>query len=241
MNELLETLLNSESVNKEEVQKALEESIEKKIDEKAEILAEQMLLEKMPEALREEKEKLIEEYDQKLSDFNEKILETIDDYIKLSVEKIEDNIRENLEKEISVEKSDALIESFESMILSGGVDVMKIKESFEDNSDASFKQKFTEAKAQIDLLRTQVRELREELLIKEAQEDLSVVESEKFVKLAELHKGEENFEEKLNLLKESVKSKLQNEVKEKPSKVVEEIHSQDVNSLIKESYQRFLR
>jgi len=210
---MLEKLFESldEKVFTDELKESLEKSFNEAVELKAVELAEKSkteLSEKMEIELSEAKANLAEEAQEK----EKLVLEQVDVYLEKVVDDFVTEAQEQLDESLKSEKADMILEAFDSMILATGVDVLKIEEA-KDNTEVELKVKELEEK--YDALvedSIELEKLNKELLkkgvIAEMQEGLSVIESDKFAKLAELveFSKDETYISKLETIKESVKS-----------------------------------
>jgi hypothetical protein len=122
-----------------------------------------------------------------------------------------------LSESIKSEKADMLIEAFDAMLIAGGVEVATIVEA-KDN--ASAEHDLEESVGKYDTLVDENISLKEENdaliklgVISELKEGLSIVESEKFGKLAALVEFDRSatYAEKLETIKESIKGSADKE------------------------------
>jgi len=135
----------------------------------------------------------------------------LDKYLERIVEEFVAEAKSSLEESVTSEKADMIIEAFDSMLVATGVKVSKIVES-KDNSD--IENKLEESISKYDALVEENIALSEENkklikmgVISEMKEGLSLVESNKFEKLADLveFSKSEDYVSKLTTIKESVK------------------------------------
>jgi hypothetical protein len=126
-----------------------------------------------------------------------------------------------------------IIEAFDSMLTATGVEVAKIVEA---KDDSAVENKLEESVAKYDSLVEELIALKDENetlikmgVISELKEGLSIVEAEKFVKLAGLVEftKDEAFAEKLETIKESVKGAVEAKEEELTETVVQEGESNE--------------
>ena len=183
---------------KEELTEAFEKAVLTKTTE--------MLDEAVEEMVNEKVQVIEEEYNEKVS-----LLEdSLDGYLDTVVEEF---IAENepvLEAEIDQAKAATLLEMFDKMAKVVGIDIMTIAEA-KDESSSEARVEVLEAKLSemADKLVDSRREADEYLkagLVAEMSEGLSMLESEKFKKLAELTAFDrsEKYLSKLETIKESL-------------------------------------
>ena len=150
----------------------------------------------------------------------EEMLESLDKYLERIVEEFVSEAKESLDKSIEAEKADMVIEAFDSMLVATGVKIASIVEA---KDESSVEKSLEESVEKYDVLVEENIALKEENdalikmgVISELKEGLSLVEAEKFGKLAglvEFSKSEE-YGEKLETIKESVRGS-QDQNKEK--------------------------
>lgn len=206
---------------KESLQAQFNEAVETKAQEIADARIEKEIndlnekSEEYTNLLNEKSEEHIQFLDEKANEYvemkQEEMVESLDKYLELVVEEFVSEAKDALDESIKSEKADMMLEGFEAMLIAGGIEVSKIVEA-KDNS--SVEHKLSEKIEKIDSLVDENITLKEENetlikmgLISEMAEGLSIVESEKFKKLAELVEftRDESFAEKLETIKESVK------------------------------------
>ena len=239
---MLEQLL--ESLDKEVYTAEMLESIQTQFNEAVQAKAEEMTEEKLTEALAEKDkeieakakeleenaEKFIsesieqktKELEEKAEEFVDKKLEEINENLDSFLDKvIADFITEakgKLDESLKSAKADMIIESYEAMLTAGSIDLMKIVEA--KNTD-SIESKLAESIEKYDALMCENLELQKEKtkllkkgIISEMKEGLSLVESKKFEKLAEMvsYSQDEEFVNKLEVIKESVKGVSDKEI-----------------------------
>lgn len=143
----------------------------------------------------------------------EEMLDNVDKYLDRIVEEFVDEASDKLDESLKSEKADMIIESFDAMLIATGVEVAKIVEAKEETEAES---KLAESIEKYDTLVEENIELKaqnEKLLksgiILELKEGLSLVEAQKFERLAHIvdFSSSEKYLEKLQTIKESVKAK----------------------------------
>ncbi len=212
MNELFESL--DEKIFTADLKESLETSFNEAVELKVTELAEAKISE-----LTEKSEAHIDELTEKAEEFAEiqktEMLESIDGFLERVVEEFVQDHTEALAESVKNEKSDAIIESMDAMLTLTGMDIAKITEAKDASEDAT---KLAESIEKYDTLVTENIELGKENanllkmgVISEAKEGLSIVESEKFEKLANLVEftKDDAYAEKLDTIKESVKGAIE--------------------------------
>ena len=162
-------------------------------------------------------EEKIAELDEKSEEYintkTEEMLENVDKYLDRIVEEFVAEAADKLEESLKSEKADMIIEAFDAMLIATGVEVSKIVEA-KDETEAEAK--LAESIEKYDALveeNISLKESNEKLLksgiILELKEGLSLVEAQKFERLAHIvdFSSSEKYLEKLQTIKESVKAK----------------------------------
>lgn len=231
---MLEKLFESldEKVFTDELKESLESQFNEAVEAKAAELSE-AAVEAEISSLNEKSEQHIEFLNEKADQFvamkQSEMVESLDKYLDRIVEEFMVEAKTALDESIKSEKADMIVEAFDSMLVATGVEVAKIVEAKKETVDASVEAKLEESTAKYDSLVEETIALKEEneTLIKmgviaEMKEGLSLVEAEKFIKLADLVEftKDEAYAEKLETIKESVKGAV--EAKEELKESVEE-------------------
>lgn len=171
------------------------------------------LLESNEVVLTAEKERLVNESAEQFELLKEETAEKLNEYLGVVVAEIVESNEIALAATEDQVKSSALVEAITSTILTAGVEVAKIDEA-KDATDAEIKlAEQVEINNNLVEENLSVKAQNSEFLqigaINEMKEGLSLVESEKFVKLSELveFSNDSEFVDKLETLKESVKGK----------------------------------
>lgn len=191
------------------------------LDEKAEQYSAYLLEESQAkiDELEEKAEQyaayVLEESQAEINEFKESITEKLEDYMDLVIQEFVSEAKETLSESIKSEKADMLIEAFDSMLISGGVDfttIMGAKEDLQESQSSS--DRVDQLVEEI----IQLKEEREELikmgLVAELSEGLTLVQAQRFQRLAsivEFTTGPE-FSDKLETLLESIKDFKESDV-----------------------------
>lgn len=216
MIEILKNVLN-EDVLTSELQTEIENKFNEAVEEKSRQLVE--------ERIQEEKQNLIEEYDAKLEDLNEMLIAKLDKFLSEEVSNFKDSINERLKHDLDIEQADAIIEAFDSMVIASGADLMSIQSKFEEKTSSKEKElteKLDSTIAKNLELKTKVQELEKEVTLSEACKDLTISEAEKLRKVASLYPVDEDFAEKVKVLKESILEKVEETPKEEKKEEIKE-------------------
>jgi len=244
MNKLFESL--DEKVFTDELKKDLTEQFESAVEAKASELAEineakvqelvevkaiEIAAEKIEEKVQELEEKA-EEFqailEQEMNEKEETLLNQVDAYLEKVVDEFVAEAKETLDEAKKAEKSDMIIEAMEAMVVATGVDIMKITEA-KDSTDAELK--LTEKTKKYDELVEENIKLQKEAdslmklgIIAELKEGMSVIEAEKFGKLADLveFSKDSDYISKLETIKESIGTQKSEKIEEKAEEKLEE-------------------
>ena len=213
---MLEKLFESldEKVFTPELKKALEAQFNEAVETKAESIAEAKIEEEI-DSLNEKAEQHVEFLNKKAEEYIEmkqaEMVESLDKYLERVVDKFVAEAKDLLAESVKSEKADMIIEAFDAMLVATGVQVAQIVEA---KDETAVETKLAENTAKYDALVEENIALSEENkklikmgVISELKEGLSLVEAEKFEKLAELVEFSKSgeFLTKLTTIKESVK------------------------------------
>ncbi len=185
---------------KAELSEAFEHAVLEEVTNKLDEYVDTKLTEKTLELEEAYKEK--EEY----------LVEALDGYMDTVVEEFIEENAPVFEAQIEEEKTKTLLEAFDTMVKVLGVDMLTIQEAKDENSLETKVEELTEEVTDMaDRLIEAKREADKYLklgLISEMKEGLTVLEGEKFEKLAEMVEFSRNpdYVQKLETLKESITS-----------------------------------
>jgi hypothetical protein len=235
---MLEKLFESldEKVFTVELKEALEVQFNEAVEAKAAQIAEAKVNAEI-DSLNEKSEAHIDFLNEKADSYvalkQAEMVESLDKYLERVVSEFIAEAKEALEESVKSEKADMIIEAFDSMLTATGVEVAKIVEA---KDESAVEKKLEESVAKYDTLVEENITLKQENdtlvkmgVINEMKEGLSIVEAEKFVKLADLVEftRDEVYASKLETIKESVKGAV--EVKEE-EKVTESVKTDAVKA-----------
>ena len=158
----------------------------------------------------EEVEKLEEEYQEKVEDLEN----SLDGYLQSVVEEFIEENQPVYEAQINEEKSIALLEMFDNMLKIAGVSMLDINEAHSDyheENDVSAKlermeEKYNELSDKLVEARKEADKYLKAGVIMEMKQGLSMLEAEKFERLAEMvtFTRDESFVNSLETIKESI-------------------------------------
>lgn len=214
-----------EKVFTDELKESLEASFNEAVEMKAVELAEAKI-DELSEKADEFKATLVEEYEAK----EEKLIESVDAYLEKVVEEFIAEAKESLDENLKAEKADMVIEAFDSMLIATGT---KVSEIVEAKEASDVENKLAESIEKYDALieeniakEKEIANLIKMGVIAEMKEGLSIVEAEKFAKLADLveFSKDETYATKLETIKESVKgAKSEDKTEDKVNEDVKDV------------------
>jgi hypothetical protein len=185
--------------------------------------------------LAESKEEAYEEYMlAQMTEMKEELEDTLDAYLEKVVEQFVEDNTFAIDESVKSEKYNAVLEGFNSLMIATGVEIAQIaeaKEEADEENAIAESESSEELAAMADKLMAENMELKEknaELLktglVKESAEDMTAVQRDKFLKLAQVVEFDASapvdFIEKMDTLVESVKG--EKVVAEKAPEKVEE-------------------
>jgi len=190
----------------EETKTKLAESFDKAVMSKTVELMDEHVETKVNEA----KEVLEEEYQEKI----ENLEDSLDGYLQSVVEEFVEENQPVYEAQIAEEKTKTLLEMFDAMLKVAGVQMLDINEAhsdYHDENDASSKlnrleEKYNDLSEKLVEARREADKYLKGGVILEMTEGLSMLEKEKFEKLAEMvtFSRDESFVASLETIKESI-------------------------------------
>lgn len=197
-----------------ELKESLEQQFNEAVELKAAVIADDRIEEEV-EKLNEKSEKHIEFLNEKSEEYiklkESEMLDQVDKYLERVVEEFVSEAKESLEESVKSDKADMIIEAFDAMLVATGVKVAQIVEA-KDESDVENKlEESTDKYNRLVEENISLMEENERLIkmgvIAEMCEDLSLVEAEKFKRLADIVEFTKDggFVKKLEQIKESIK------------------------------------
>jgi len=190
----------------EETKTKLTEAFDKAVMSKTVELMDEHVSTKVQEA----KEILEEEYQEKI----ENLEDSLDGYMQSVVEEFMEENAPTYEQQIAEEKVKTLLEMFDSMLKVAGVEMLDINEAHEEyHNENDISNKLERAEEKINEQQEALIEAKREAdkylkggVILEMKQGLSMLEAEKFEKLADMvtFSRDESFVESLETIKESI-------------------------------------
>jgi len=242
MEKLFESL--DEKIFTKQMKATLLESFDKAITEKSEARAEVLALE-LAESKIEEFKTVFEAEAKEAKELAEKDLaEHLDDYLVRVVEDFVTEAKSTIEDATEIKKANMLKEAMSAMVVATSVDVLRIEEAKEKadedvvaNLEADLKESTVKYDKLIEeniKLEKEAAELLRMGLVKEMTESMSIVESEKFVKIANLVEFTESAEyvTKLDAIKESISKPVAEKVQKEVKPLTESKSKSDYSHLI---------
>ena len=201
----MEELFESLELN-EEMKTKLAEAFDKAVMAKTVELLDEHVEAKVAEA----RENLEEEYQEKV----ENLEDTLDGYLQSVVEEFIEENAPVYEAQIQEEKVTTLLEMFDSMLKVAGVTMMDINEAHADYHDendiqnrlARLEEKLNEKQEELQESRKEADKYLKAGIILEMKEGLTMLEAEKFEKLAEMvtFTRDASYVDALETIKESI-------------------------------------
>lgn len=190
----------------------LQESFDKAVASKVQKL--------ITEKLEAEKDTLVEAYDERLNEYRAEMLDRMSEYLNLVAEEYIENNAIKIEESLRIETLDALMEGFDSMLVTGGFELKNITTGVNESNDEEIRELEKKvnslAKSNISL-KSRNSELLKIGVMAEITEGMSMVQKEKFLKLSEVIEFNSDdlggYVNKLDTLRESVLGASKPEVK----------------------------
>lgn len=191
---------------REMLQEAFDDAVENAAQAKAIVIADELY-----EAKISDLESQAEAYGEYVKAESQKqldeTLEKLSSYVDLVVDEFLQEAKDSLVESVKSEQADMLIEAFDSMLTATGLKMSDILESAKPDSSSHINESRVNKLAQeVIELKEQNEQLLKMGIIKELSEGLSLMQADKFHRLAELVKFEksEDYIEKLETIKESI-------------------------------------
>lgn len=189
----------------------LKESLEASFNEAVELKAVELAEAKITE-LTETHEEMKLQLQNEATEKEAALIEKVDSFLEKVVEEFVTEAKDSLDESLKAEKADLMIEAFDSMIIAGGVEVQRIVEAkIETDVETKLAESIEKYDSLIEdniALEKENANLMKMGVIAEMKEGMSIIEAERFAKLAEMIDFEKTAEyaSKLDTLKESVQS-----------------------------------
>lgn len=174
----------------------------------------------------------------------EELIKTVSSYLDLVVTEYIENNRVSIDESVQVEKARAMLEGLDSVIETAGISVIELKESMIDKTPVVPDETMSDLKARLDSLIKENAELKKNIANKEKQSiieniagDLTLVQRDRFDRLAKVVSINENSE----LFRESlmkIKAEIVLDKVEEPAVIVEKAVEPQVT--VDKSYSRFI-
>lgn len=174
--------------------------------------------------IAESKEDAYEEYMlAQLTEMKEDLENTLDSYLDKVVEQFVEDNTFAIDESVKSEKYDAVLEGFNSLMIASGVEIAQIAEAKELESSDYLSESLSDMNDSLMSDNIDLKERNAELLktglIKESMDGMTVLEKERFTRLAQVvefnQEDPSDFIDKIDVLVESVKGSKK-EVTQKP-------------------------
>lgn len=195
----------------------LKESLKTTFNEAVEAKAEELISDRIEEEINilDEKSKehiqmLEAKSDETVTQKVEEIIESLDKYLDRIVEEFIKETQDSLDESVKSEKAEMINEAFKSMVIATGMEMSAIQEAKDESSIQTKLDQLTGKYDELVEENIKVTAENDKLfkmgLIQEMKEGLSIVESEKFEKMAELVEftKDQEFVKRLETIKENV-------------------------------------
>jgi hypothetical protein len=197
-----------EAVFTDELKKEISESFTTSVDAKVETL----VAEKLVDLVEAKEKEITDRFVAEAAEYKTKLLENLDEFLSLIAEEYIKENKITIEESVQGEKLESLLEGFNALLIAGGVELKTISENLDDTEA---REAVVESTARIDSLvienielKKQKAELLKMGLVAEIKEGMTVIQKEKFDKLASVVEFDSNNSAKylksLEVLKESV-------------------------------------
>lgn len=254
---MLDTILEAldESIFTQEAKQQIRESFEDAVTFKAETLVEQKIedleikSEEHIQALDEKSQEYLDELSTMSEEYHEylverqeayvllkeeELVERAEDYLDSVVQEFVEEARETMQESLAQKESEVLKEAFDAMISAQGKEYQKsILESSDDAIKAeieNLKESYNEAMKEVFSLKRENASLLKMGVISEMVSDMTIVEAERFERLAEgiEFTTDERYVRRLESLKESIKGHSRTQ---EPQQNSEELINENVDNL----------
>lgn len=233
-----------------ETQDIISEAFDKAVADKAEALAEEKMNETFDVKVAEKSLEIVdkveagyktylEESEDKINEeaveFKTSLIETIDAYMKQYVDEMVSENSGDMEKDITIAKADAIISSFEKLGLEVKTEQMDENAQTRQAEVEKLEAKVNELVNENIKLKDDAIEAEKATIVETKSANLSEIQKEKLIKLAETFdniKDVEEFEKKLDIVVESFETPAVAEVTKEEIKVVEESKENKDNNFI---------
>lgn len=199
-----------EAIDSNVLTDSLKNELEAQFNEAVEIKSTEIATAIIDQKEAELTEALNTKYNAKFEEYKQKIDEQVDSFITATVEKLVNESLEYMKNDLDNAKVEALKEAFDTLVVTAGTDIAKIHANLVESTkvgDEDLSKKYNELYEKFNDLKKENAKIIKLGFLNEMSADLSLVEKEKFNKMAELIPFEKtsSYRNKIELVKTQVK------------------------------------
>ena len=199
-----------EAIDSNVLTDSLKNELEAQFNEAVEIKSTEIATAIIDQKETELTEALNTKYNAKFEEYKQKIDEQVDSFITATVEKLVSESLEYMKNDLDNAKVEALKEAFDTLVVTAGTDIAKIHANLVESTkvgDEDLSKKYNDLYEKFNDLKKENANIIKLGFLNEMSADLSLVEKEKFNKMAELIPFEKtsSYKNKIELVKTQVK------------------------------------
>ena len=199
-----------EAIDSNVLTDSLKNELEAQFNEAVEIKSTEIATAIIDQKEAELTEALNTKYDTKFEEYKKKIDEQVDSFITATVENLVSESLNYMKQDLDNAKVEALKEAFDALVVTAGTDIAKIHANLKESTkavDADLNKKYNALYEKFNALKDENAKIIKLGFLNEMSADLSLVEKEKFNKMAELIPFEKTsaYKNKIELVKTQVK------------------------------------
>lgn len=199
-----------EAIDSNVLTDSLKNELEAQFNEAVEIKSTEIATAIIDQKEAELTEALNTKYDAKFEEYKKKIDEQVDSFITATVENLVSESLNYMKQDLDNAKVEALKEAFDALVVTAGTDIAKIHANLKESTkavDADLNKKYNALYEKFNALKDENAKIIKLGFLNEMSADLSLVEKEKFNKMAELIPFEKTsaYKNKIELVKTQVK------------------------------------
>ena len=199
-----------EAIDSNVLTDSLKNELEAQFNEAVEIKSTEIATAIIDQKEAELTEALNTKYDTKFEEYKKKIDEQVDSFITATVENLVSESLSYMKQDLDNAKVEALKEAFDALVVTAGTDIAKIHANLKESTkavDADLNKKYNALYEKFNALKDENAKIIKLGFLNEMSADLSLVEKEKFNKMAELIPFEKTsaYKNKIELVKTQVK------------------------------------
>lgn len=199
-----------EAIDSNVLTDSLKNELEAQFNEAVEIKSTEIATAIIDQKEAELTEALNTKYDAKFEEYKKKIDEQVDSFITATVENLVSESLKYMKQDLDNAKVEALKEAFDTLVVTAGTDIAKIHANLKEATkavDEDLNKKYNALYEKFNALKEENAKIIKLGFLNEMSADLSLVEKEKFNKMAELIPFEKtsSYKNKIELVKTQVK------------------------------------